>query len=91
MTSRILLDRHSVFQYQLSLDLSVTISNNLTLYFSFIDEKSRNSEMPVSMPKLCFFHNLTLSLQMGPVDPKQSFTFKDKCLHKDMGGDTMLI
>lgn len=73
MTSQILLDRHSVFQYRLSLDLSVTISNNLTIYLSFMDEKSRGPEMPVRTPKLYFFHNLTLSLQMGPVGPKQFY------------------
>lgn len=54
-------------------------------------EKPRGPEIPVSIPKSCVSSLPKTSPPMGLVDLKQGFIFKDKCLHKDVGGDTMLI
>lgn len=65
--------------------------NNLTLYPSLLDKKSRGLDMPIKMPKISLFHYPKLFLQMGPVGLMQNFMFKDKCLHKYVGADIIQI
>lgn len=65
--------------------------DNVILYPSLMDEKSRGLDMPINTPKLSLFHYPKLFLQMGPVGLMQSFIFKDKCLHKYVGADIIQI